>query len=153
MTTGTDTFTALPQADQAAVGTTLGALQAGFAERDADKLADVYSADADWVNAFGTVRKGRDEIVAHLRGLFADDNFDAGRVTGPPEIGIRALTDDVVLFSVHLTIEGQGLVDGGVLDRDNYSLHVLHRQPDGRWLVVSEMYSDANRETTYVQRP
>lgn len=153
MTTGTDTFTALPQADQEAVGATLGALRTGFAERDAEKLVDVYSADADWVNAFGTVKKGRDEIVAYLRGLFADDNFTAGQVTGPPEFSIRALTPEVVLFSVHLTIEGQRLVDGGELDRDNFSLHVLHRRPDGRWLIVSEMYSDANSGTTYAGDP
>jgi ketosteroid isomerase-like protein len=33
--------------------------------------------------------------------------------------------------------------------RDNHSLRVLQRQADGRWLIISEMYNDANREQTY----
>jgi uncharacterized protein (TIGR02246 family) len=143
-------LSALPQADQDAIATTLLGLRAGFQERNADRLASVYSADADWVNAFGTVKKGSAEIVAYLRGLFADDNFNAGRAAGPPEVTIRMLTPDVVLVSMHLQISGQKLIGGGEIElRDNYSLRVLHRQPDGTWLVVSEMFNDANREATY----
>jgi uncharacterized protein (TIGR02246 family) len=143
-------LSSLPQADQDAVAMTLLGLQAGFRERDADKLTRVYSADADWVNAFGTVKKGSDEIITYLRGLFADENFGAGRPAAPPEIAIRALTPDVVLVSMHLQITGQKLIGGGEIElRDNYSLRVLHRQPDGSWPIVSEMFNDANRESTY----
>ena len=59
------------------------------------------------------------------------------------------LTPEVVLVSAHLKVEGQGLVGGGTLDRDNFSLRVMQRQPDGSWLIVSEMFQDANTETTY----
>jgi len=69
-----DELSSLPQADQDAIGVTLMALLSGFQERNADKLANVYSADADWVNAFGSVKRGSDQIVEYLRGLFADDN-------------------------------------------------------------------------------
>jgi ketosteroid isomerase-like protein len=49
--------------------------------------------------------------------------------------------------STHLRIEGQGLLGGGTIPvRDNHSLRVLQRQADGRWLIVSEMYMDANTE-------
>jgi uncharacterized protein (TIGR02246 family) len=140
----------LPQADQEAIGRTLLALQSGFRERDAEQLTVVYAADADWVNAFGTVKRGAAEIVQYLRGLFADDNFNAGTLSGPPTIAIRVLTDDVVLVSAHLQVEGQGVVGGGEIEmRDNYSLRVLQRQQDGAWLIVSEMFNDANRELTY----
>ena len=44
----------------------------------------MYSDDADWVNAFGTVKRGSKEIVDYLRGLFADDNFNRGEPDGPP---------------------------------------------------------------------
>ncbi len=68
----------------------------------------------------------------------------------PPETSIRVLTPDVVLVSAHLQVEGQKLVGGGeIAERDNHSLRVLQRQSDGTWLIVSEMYNDANRETTY----
>ncbi len=71
-------ISSLPKADQEAIGATLLALLSGFQERDADKLVGVYTSDADWVNAFGSVKKGGDEIVEYLRGLFSDDNFNAG---------------------------------------------------------------------------
>ena len=140
----------LPQADQDAIGATLISLMTGFRERDAEKLIGIYSSDADWVNAFGTVKRGGEEIVHYLRGLFSDDNFNAGTLKAPPETSIRVLTPEVVLVSAHLQVEGQKLVGGGDIEvRDNHSLRVLQRQGDGTWLIVSEMYNDANREQTY----
>jgi hypothetical protein len=73
MTTAGDSLdlSSLPQADQDAIGTTLIALLTGFRARDADKLDGIYGADADWVNAFGSVK-------------------------APPTTNIRVLTHDVV---------------------------------------------------------
>jgi uncharacterized protein (TIGR02246 family) len=152
-TDAADDISSLPQADQDAIATTLISLMAGFRERDADKLVGIYSIDADWVNAFGTVKKGGQEIVEYLRGLFSDDNFNAGQLKAPPETALRVLTPEVVLVSAHLQVEGQKLVDGGEIEvRDNFSLRVLQRQDDGAWLIISEMYNDANREQTYEAR-
>ncbi len=143
-------ISSLPQADQDAIGVTLIALMTGFRERDAEKLVGIYSSNADWVNAFGTVKKGGEEIVTYLRGLFSDANFNAGQLKAPPETAIRVLSPDVVVVSAHLQVEGQKLVGGGEIEvRDNFSLRVLQRQTDGTWLIVSEMYNDANREETY----
>ena len=142
-------FADLPPDDQQAIGKTLLTLLKGFGDRDAGALYAVYSDDADWVNAFGTVKRGRKEIVDYLRGLFADDNFNRCEPEGPPETSFRVLTPEAVLVSAHLRIKGQGLVGGGTLDRDNFSLRALQRQPDGSWLIVSEMFQDANTETTY----
>jgi uncharacterized protein (TIGR02246 family) len=140
----------LPQADQDAIGATLISLMTGFRDRDAEKLVGIYTSDADWVNAFGTVKKGENEIVEHLRGLFSDANFNAGTLKAPPQTALRVLTPDVILVSAHLQVEGQKLVGGGEIEvRDNHSLRVLQRQDDGSWLIVSEMYNDANREQTY----
>jgi uncharacterized protein (TIGR02246 family) len=143
-------ITDLPQADQDAIATTLINLVSGFRERDAEKLVGIYSDDADWVNAFGTVQKGGPAIVEYLRGLFADGNFNAGTVKGPPETSFRVLTPEVVVVSAHLVVEGQLLVGGGTMaDRNNFSIRVLQRQADGSWLIVSEMYNDANQQETY----
>jgi uncharacterized protein (TIGR02246 family) len=143
-------ISALPQADQDAVSVTLLSLMAGFRERDATKLVNVYSDDADWVNAFGTEKHGAEEIVEYLRGLFADANFDAGVLKAPPDVKIRVLTPCVVLVSAHLQVEGQKTIGGGAIElRDNFSLRVLFREPSGEWRIVSEMYNDANQERTY----
>lgn len=142
-------FSELPPADQEAIGKTLLTLLKAFDDRDAEPLRGVYSADADWVNAFGTVKRGRDEIIDYLRGLFDDANFNRGELTGPPQTSFRVLTPEAVLVSAHLQVKGQGLDGGRTLDRDNFSLRALQRQGDGAWLIVSEMFSDANTETTY----
>jgi uncharacterized protein (TIGR02246 family) len=147
-------ISSLPQADQDAIGATLISLVTGFRQRDAEQLVGIYTSDADWVNAFGTVKKGGDDIVEYLRGLFSDDNFNAGTLKAPPETTLRVLTPEVVLVSAHLQVEGQKLVGGGEIEvRDNHSLRVLQRQGDGSWLIVSEMYNEANREQTYEGNP
>lgn len=142
-------FAELPPADQEAIGKTLLTLLKSFDERDAEPLRGIYSRDADWVNAFGTVKRGCDEIVEYLDGLFQDQNFNRGELAGPPETSFRVLTAEVVLVSAHLRVKGQGLVGGGTIDRDNFSLRALQRQDDGCWLIVSEMFQDANTETTF----
>jgi uncharacterized protein (TIGR02246 family) len=136
--------------DALAIEHTLRTLQIAFQSRNADALQEVYAADADWTNAFGTTRSGRDAIVAYLRGLFADARFGAGRLVGAPQVSIRAVTPDVVVAKTYAEIAGQQTVDGKQLPlRRNHSLKVLARQPDGRWLIVSEIYMDARDETTY----
>jgi len=142
-------FSTLPQADQEAIGKTLLTLLKAFDDRNAEPLLSVYSDDADWVNAFGTVKRGRDDIVEYLRGLFDDENFNRGELAGPPETSFKVLTPEVVVVSAHLVVKGQGLVGGGTIDRDNFSVRVLQRQPDGSWLIVSEMFQDANTDVTY----
>jgi uncharacterized protein (TIGR02246 family) len=140
----------MPDADARAIGETLETLFTSFTGRDAEPLLRVYSDDADWVNAFGSVKRGVGEIVPYLRGLFADDNFNDGKLVAPPRNCLRRVTADVVIVSSHLRIAGQGLVGGGTIPvRDNHSLRILQKQSDGRWSIVSEMYMDANTEQSY----
>jgi uncharacterized protein (TIGR02246 family) len=70
--------------DATAIEQTLRTLQTAIRSRDADVLRNVYVADADWTNAFGTTLSGRDAIVAYLKGLFADVHFGAVRLIGAP---------------------------------------------------------------------
>ena len=141
---------ALAPPDRAHVLKTLSALFGGFAARDADMLTGVYTDDADWVNAFGSVKRGSLEIVNYLRGLFADDNFNTGRLAAPPKSHVRRLTSNIATVSTHLQIQCQGLVGGGEIKlRDNHSLRVLQKQADARWLVASEMYMDVRQDRSY----
>ena len=106
---GLEGLDVVPEPDQAEIVTTLGALFTGFAQRNADLLNDVYTADADWVNAFGSVKNGGPEIVGYLRGLFADQNFSDGQLAAPPRSVLRVVTNEVVIVSTHLQVAGQGL--------------------------------------------
>src|SRR5215470_4183983 len=137
--------------DAAAIERTLRTVQIAFRRRDADALRDVYVADADWTNAFGTTLTGRDAIVDYLRGLFADRHFAAGTLVGAPQVSVRAVTADVVVAKTYVEIAGQQTSDGTAMpNRRNHSLKVLARQGDGRWLIVSDIYMDAHDEATYV---
>lgn len=141
----------LPASDQEALYNTLTASMNAFERHDADLLEAVYSDDADWVNAFGTVKKGGAEIVEYLRGLFADANFEAGELVAPPTVHVRRLTNDVVVVSMHVQIKGQLHIDGSAIElRDNHSLRVVARQPAGDWRIESEMFLDARTDQTYV---
>ena len=110
---------AVPGPDQAGITATIGALFAGFQQRDA--------------------------------GLFADQNFNDGRLAAPPASVLRPVTESVVIISTHLQVTGQGLVGGGVIGlRDNHSLHILQKQPSGQWQIISEMFSDARQDLSYI---
>jgi uncharacterized protein (TIGR02246 family) len=140
---------ALPPDDQAAIGKTCGTLARGFATHSADGLQEIYAEDADWINAFGTVKKGAQEIAAYLKILFANANFAAGTMPEPPTISLRKVTDEVVVVTINQHIRGQLLTSGEAIQlRDNHSLHILHKETDGRWLIVSEMFMDARQDAT-----
>jgi len=96
-------------------------------------------------------KKGSDTILSYLRGLFEDGNFDQGKLAGAPSSQLRVVDDNVVIVSTHLQVTGQGLLDGGTISiRDNHSLRVLHRQPDGAWTIISEMYMDSRQDESYI---
>lgn len=101
-----------PPEDATTIRSTLGLLFEVFILRRAQTLSAVYSDDADWVNAFGSLKKGRAAIVNYLEGLFADENFKAGQLVGPPKFAARKLSPEAVVISSHLQIRGQGLVGG-----------------------------------------
>ena len=68
----------------------------------------------------GASRRGSGEIVGYLRGLFADDNFNAGSLKASPDTSFRVLTPEILLVNAHLQVEGQKLVGGSEIEvRDN----------------------------------
>ncbi|GHJ48363.1 hypothetical protein Cs7R123_57050 [Catellatospora sp. TT07R-123] len=134
--------------DLAAIGEVMGRLGAAFATLSPDGVAQLYTADADWTNAFGTSRKGGAQIEAYLAGLFADRHFAAGKPLGPPQADIRLLTADVAVAKTYLERAGQQTADGATMAvRRNFSLKVFTREPDG-WKIASDIYMDARDDST-----
>ncbi|MHA3682768.1 YybH family protein [Leucobacter sp. HY1908] len=131
---------------QATLMTVLGAFQTG----EAAGIGALFTRDADWTNAFGTRLTGGVAVEEYLLGLFADASFSAGKLAGAPEVSVKQLGEDVVVAHVTTTIVGQLTEAGETLgDRTTNSLHILHRQPDGRWLITTQLFADARTETTY----
>ena len=145
---------AMDGADQEAITALVGQMFIAFAKRSVELLDGVYTDGADgayWINAFGSVKTGSAEIIDYLGGLFKDDNFDQGCVVSGPDCSLRRLDDDNVVVIAHLQIAGQGLVGGGEITlRDNRSVHVISRQPDGAWRIVTQMFQDARTDSSYI---
>ncbi|MFC7241272.1 YybH family protein [Catellatospora aurea] len=134
--------------DEEAIGAVLTRLAQAFAGLSADGVAELYTADADWTNAFGTSRTGGAQIAAYLADLFADPHFAAGRPLGPPQVELRRPTADVAVVKTYLEREGQQRADGSTMPvRRDFSLKVLVREPDG-WKIASDMYMDARDDST-----
>lgn len=128
--------------DEAAIGQVLMTVAEAFRELDASGLEEVY---ADWMNAFGTTRHGREAIVQYHEQLFEDPHFSRGDVVGEPEASIRFVSDDVAVANTYVEREGQETQSGDELpSRHNHSHKVFARQDDG-WVIVSEMYMDERR--------
>lgn len=130
------------------IGDMLMTLANAFAQTTIEGVADLYAEDAEWTNAFGTSRHGRDAIIAYLEVLFADPNFNAGRLLGRPTATIRFVGSGVAIAKTYAEREGQRAVDGQELPvRRNFSIKVLEQQSDG-WRIVSDLYMDARDESS-----
>ncbi|MEU8005500.1 SgcJ/EcaC family oxidoreductase [Catellatospora sp. NPDC049111] len=137
--------------DEEAIGAVMARLAQAFAGLSADGVAELYTADADWTNAFGTSRTGGAQIEAYLAALFADPHFAAGRPLGPPRVELQWLDADAAVVKTYLEREGQLRADGSTMPvRRNFSLKVFVRRPDG-WKIASDMYMDARDDSTLPQ--
>lgn len=139
----------LTTADEAEIAAVLLTLATGFRQRDAESLRHVYSADAAWTNARGTTRHGRDEIIEYHRTLFADEHFAIDEFVALPQLSLRFVTDTVAVARSYSERRAQPTVHGyKVPIRRNHSLKVLAKQPDGTWLIISDIYMDADDESS-----
>jgi uncharacterized protein (TIGR02246 family) len=120
----------------------------GWAEGNASQVADVYADDADWMNAFGDVRRGREAIKEYLTGLFSFDEADMGESeqANGRMISMRYVGDDVVILHSMTTSVRAGALEGAD-HRQVHSTSVLAKQ-NGEWRIVHEHISDARPRTT-----
>lgn len=134
--------------EEESIGDVLIALGMGFANRDAEAVASLYTEDAEWLNAFGDWRQGRDEILAEMEHLFSSPDFTAGRPVGPPTGSVRLLRPEVAVAWTYQEIEGQRMIGSGaeVGTRRNHSMLVLTREGD-QWLIAAQMFMDEQPHT------
>lgn len=131
--------------EEGAIGQVLMQMGAGFATRDADMAASVYTDDAEWLNAFGDWIVGREQIHAKLVELFNSDEFDAGQIVGEPSGSLRILNETTAVGWTYQEIADQQVVGTGEVIplRKNHSLAVLVKT-EGTWLITAHMFMDEN---------
>ncbi|MCB5164655.1 SgcJ/EcaC family oxidoreductase [Streptomyces bambusae] len=121
---------------------------AGYEEYRADAFADLYAEDAELTNVVGRTLSGRQAVLGHLRRLFAEPRFLAGRPVGETRSQLRWVTDDVVVVRTYQERAGQQTTSGAVLPtRRTHSLKVLRREDDA-WRVVSDFYMDEREDSS-----
>jgi uncharacterized protein (TIGR02246 family) len=116
--------------------------------KDFRLAAKWYSDDARFINAFGHVRHGRNEVEALLKEVFSL----AFVMTGKSEVVSQThqrLSADVILVNTIVERKGQTMPDGTAIEkRQTHHLRVFHRQK-GEWRIVSHLISDSrDRQST-----
>lgn len=103
-----------------------------------------YSDDAEFVNAFGMRRVGREQIHQLLEEVFALDFVMAG-ASETVRKDVRFLDDSVALVTSEIRRVGQRTSEDQALgDRKTSHLRVFEKR-GGRWVIVSHLISDARK--------
>ncbi|HWM47972.1 MAG TPA: SgcJ/EcaC family oxidoreductase [Xanthobacteraceae bacterium] len=142
MSIGTSSIAAV--AGEAGHEAEVAALAAGFTQawnrHDMDALANLFAADADFVNVVGMWWRTREEIKAahaHSHTTFFRDSRLAGEVRR-----VKFLEPNVATVHVVWELSGQMEPDGSVGEpRQGILLFVAVRR-DGRWVVEAAQNTD-----------
>src|SRR5699024_578300 len=112
-----------------------------WAERDADGIAALFDADAEFVNVTGLWWHDREAIrKAHAYGLATIFNQSTLRIS---RTRVKYLADDIAVVHARMTLSGQtavGSVDQPGTRRSLFSF-VVHRTADG-WRCASAHNTD-----------
>lgn len=127
-------------ADSAAIMSAMNNWEQGWDVYDPELASRDYSDDADWTNAFGARRIGRDSIRMALTEVFRNPAVTAGN-TNYEYHDLRFVGRDVALLRSRAIREGQQLADGSSPTRRINHLRVFARL-EGSWKIVSHLIAD-----------
>lgn len=130
-------------ADAEAIREVLAITGKGWGTGDAELFASVYSDDAEWMNAFGQIRRSREAIENYLTELFAEDDEGMGEdeAMSGASISLRYIGDDVAIYHGVTKSVRMGALEGAD-ERRVHNTTVLEKR-DGQWMIVHEHISDA----------
>lgn len=128
-------------ADSSAIFGAIANWERAWELHDAALAAQDYTDDADWTNAFGMRRIGRDSIQALLEEVL-DLPFVMAGTTEYEYHDLRFLGSDVALLRSRSIRAGQQLPDGTVQeDRRINHLRVFVKRGE-RWAITSHLIGD-----------
>lgn len=134
-------LSAQTKADSSAIFKTMDNWNKAWKIRDAKLAVQDYTEDADWTNAFGMRRIGKDSIQALLEQAFNLPFVMAGESEYEYH-DLTFLTKDVALLRSRNIRVGQQLPDGTVTEPRKIShLRVYIKQND-KWLIASHLIGD-----------
>jgi uncharacterized protein (TIGR02246 family) len=120
--------------DEAAVKELHASFVAAWNAHDAKKIAANFAADADLINPFGRVAKGRDGIEE----LFADEHggpMAKSSYAGTIE-SIRFVGTDVAIIDVNGEVTGIVGADGSTAPPFKHHVTWVAAKKDGKWQAI-----------------
>lgn len=113
----------------------------GWANFDAVLASQDYADDADWTNAFGVSRRGREEIFQYLRNIYQSPQVTSRRSTSSIS-SIRFVRPDIAVVTSYRETAGQKTASGTEYPlRKTRDLRVLAFD-HGTWKVTSHLVAD-----------
>jgi len=131
----------LADADRSQIMQAIQRWEQAWEDKDADLAARDYSDDADWTNAFGMRRIGRERIEELLSEVFELPFVMAGTTTYEYH-DFTTIERATVLVRSRAIRAGQQLPDG-TTERPRRTNHLRVFSKSGeRWAIVSHLISD-----------
>ena len=132
----------LPVKDSVQIHSMINDWNKAWNVKDYALAAQWYTDDAHFTNAFGDKRKGRKEVEALLKEVFALPFVMSGS-SETSEHKYQVLDSSFVIVHTAVVRKGQQLPDGSVLsDRQTTHLRVFDRDVNG-WKIKAHLISDA----------
>ena len=118
---------------------------AGWDEKNVEKVLSSYADEIDWTNAFGDRTQGKEELKGLLETIFGLDFVMTGKNNyQAPEI--TYLNDTIALARSVNIRSGQLWPDGSPM-KDRIINHLwVFQKKDGVWLCVHHMISQAHEK-------
>jgi len=123
----------------------VAAFMTSWAEQDTEAHMALFSDDAEWINAYARMFRGKEELSVFLEErLFP--NFDAEvsveEMRNAKMISVRYLNDAAAI--IHIATDGargDSVIEGELMRRTH--LHMVIENRGGEWLIVHTAIMDA----------
>jgi uncharacterized protein (TIGR02246 family) len=128
--------------DEAAVRGVVESVAKGWAAADPEMACGPYSTDAEWINAFGIERNGKDQICQFIRRVMHNPTRSGVHETKDEIRSVRLVARDVAVVHEYGETEGQKGVDGRELGTRKTHWLVVLKRAGSSWIIVSHLVMD-----------
>ena len=129
------------QSDSISIVTKIDDWNKAWKIKDNVLAAKWYSNDAEFTNAFGFNRIGREAIQEYLGGVFKMDFVMAGESV-QTSLKLKPISDNVILATSTISRTGQKMSDESELGPRRTTHHRLFKK-NRDWQIVGHLISDA----------
>lgn len=120
-------------ADESAIRQMIALWHSATAAGDVDTVLRLMSEDAVFLVAGQAPMRGRAAFERGLRGLLAQHRIESSSNIQEVEVA-----GDWAYCWNQLTVKIISLADGSAMTRGGNTLSILHKQPDGSWVLVRD---------------